>query len=237
MTTQQQNPPKTYTVIIVDDQKEMRIGLSMILNKSPQINVIATASHGEELLSLLEQLVYSSKKLPDLVIMDVRMPIMDGIETTRQLSLLYPSIKVLVLTTYDQNDYAFGALDAGASGFLLKDARASELRSAACAIANGDAVLTPRITRELLSQSPRFNIKNHDEERELVILFSILTQREKEICALVADGYTNSEIAEQIIMQPASVKRAITRILAKLNMKNRVQLAIAWHKSTSPTSI
>lgn len=257
-------------VMVVDDQKEMRLGLTLILNKSPHIEVIGSAAHGQELLEMLEhqaqagdkhgadglmqceqvqheqmQCVHSSpialaqnssgaspaQGLPDVIVMDVRMPVMDGIEATRQLSARFPSIKVLVLTTYDQNDYAFGALDAGASGFLLKDARASELRSAVLSVGNGDAILTPRITKELLSKSPLFNKEAYAEQQQLVHLFEALTDREKEICSLVADGFTNAEIADKIVVQPASVKKAITRILAKLEMRDRVQLAIAWHKS------
>lgn len=217
-------------VLIVDDQREMRIGLSLILNKNPSIQVIGSATHGQDLLEKLECLKTEGQELPDVIIMDVRMPIMDGIATTRHLTTDYPTIRVLVLTTYDQDDYAFGALEAGASGFLLKDSRAHELRAAVCAIANGDAVLTPRITRQLLLQSPLFKKKQPEEIQRISHLFMRLTKREKEICELVAEGYTNSEIADKIVVQTASVKRALTRILSKLEMRDRVQIAIAWHK-------
>ena len=211
-------------VVIVDDAPIVRDGLTMYLDSAEDIEVVARLSNGVELLDYLDT------HRVDLVLMDVRMPVMDGIEATARIAGVYPRVSVLVLTTYDEDDYAFGALDAGASGFLLKDVRAVQLRDAIRAVAAGDAVLTPRITREMLKRGVRRAEQGSERER-LRALFRRLTKREREICSLVADGLSNAEIAERLVIQPASVKRAVTRILARTGMRDRVQAAVAWHKA------
>lgn len=194
------------TVMIVDDQAETRLGFSLMLQRDPEIAVVLEAENGQQAIDRIERAQRAGIAVPDVVLMDVRMPVMDGIDATAGIVARWPSAHVLVLTTYDEDDYAFGALDAGAAGFLLKDVHARDLRCAVRAVAAGDAVLTPRITRAL-------------------------TDREREICALVADGLSNAEIAERLCIQPASAKRAVTRILAKLDLRDRVQIAVMWYRA------
>ena len=139
------------SVMIVDDQRYARLGLALMIRKAPDLHVVAEAGDGQEALEVLEGLNRSTG-LPDVVLMDVRMPGMDGISATRAMARRFPTVKVLVLTTYDEDDYAFGALEVGASGFLLKDVRAAQLAQAVRAVAQGDAVLTPRVTKELIAR-------------------------------------------------------------------------------------
>ena len=139
------------SVMIVDDQRYARLGLALMIRKAPDLRVVAEAGDGQEALEVLEELNRSTG-LPAVVLMDVRMPGMDGISATRAMARRFPTVKVLVLTTYDEDDYAFGALEVGASGFLLKDVRAAQLAQAVRAVAQGDAVLTPRVTKELIAR-------------------------------------------------------------------------------------
>ena len=204
-------------VMIVDDQEPVRVGIGLMIRRDKGMLVSLEAENGQQALDRLARAAKLGIALPDVVLMDVRMPVMDGIEATARIAGAYPRVSVLVLTTYDEDDYAFGALDAGASGFLLKDVA-------------GDAVLTPRITREMLKRGVRRAEQGSERER-LRALFRRLTKREREICSLVADGLSNAEIAERLVIQPASVKRAVTRILARTGMRDRVQAAVAWHKA------
>ena len=224
-----QGEPKI-RVMLVDDQAPARLGLSLMLKSDDTLLVALEAENGQQALDKLEACPEHGIKLPDVVLMDIRMPVMDGIDATAAIVQRYPDIRVLVLTTYDEDDYAFGALEAGASGFLLKDVRTAELVRAVHAVAQGDAVLTPRITREVLHRNIA-QIEHGSEQERLRRMFRSLTQREREICSLVAEGLSNAEIAERLVVQPASVKRAITRILAKLELRDRVQIAVAWYKA------
>ena len=153
------------------------------------------------------------------------MPVLNGIDATAALTRRYPTIRTLVLTTYDQDDYAFGALGAGASGFLLKDTRRSELHQAIRAVAAGDAVLTPRITRQMLNQHMTRRAVT-PEQRDARRRLGALSPREREVAGLVAQGLTNAEIAGRLFIQPDSVKKSVTRILGKLGLRDRVQLVI-----------
>ena len=167
---------------------------------------------------------------PDVVLMDVRMPVLNGIDATAAIARNHPGVKVLVLTTYDQDDYAFGALGAGASGFLLKDTRTADLHQALRA-SRGDAILTPRITRQLLERHmPRSTTPRQRAARERL---GLLTSREREVAALIAQGMTNAEIGERLFIQPESVKKTVTRILAKLKLRDRVQLVIILRDAQS----
>ena len=217
-------------VMIVDDQAPTRLGLGLMVRKDPGLRVMLEAENGQRAIDRLAQAEELGRALPQVVLMDVRMPVLDGIDATAAIVRRWPSIHVLILTTYDEDDYAFGGLEAGASGFLLKDVRSGELHRAIRSVAEGDAVLTPRITREVLQRSvPRPEAA--DERANLRRTFRNLTERERQICALVAEGLSNAEIGEQLVVQPASVKRAITRVLAKLGMRDRTQIAIAWYKA------
>lgn len=220
------------TVMIVDDQRATRMGLSLIINRADDLQVTAEAVHGQDALDQLAALLEERRPLPDVVLMDVRMPVLNGIDTTARISQLYPSIRVLVLTTYDQDEFAFGALSAGASGFLLKDTRTAELHQALRAVSSGDAILTPRITRELLNRhmlSPVASPRQRAARQRL----DDLSPREREVADLVAQGLTNAEIAQRLVLAPDSVKKNVTRILTKLDLRDRVQLVILMRDAQS----
>ena len=214
----------TTTVMIVDDQKATRLGLALMIGKADDLRVIAQAENGRDALDQLAENERRRTPRPDVVLMDVRMPVLNGIDATAAITRKHPGVKVLVLTTYDQDDYAFGALGAGASGFLLKDTRTTDLHQALRAVAAGDAILTPRITRQLLERHmPRTTTPRQRAAQERL---GLLTPREREVAGLVAQGMTNAEIGERLFIQPESVKKTVTRILAKLQLRDRVQLVI-----------
>ena len=222
--------PDRLRIMLVDDQPMARRGLALMLRRSPNLTVVAEASNGQEALDLLTAAREEAAPLPDVILMDVRMPVLDGKETTRRITRTYPSVKVLVLTTYDEDDYAFGALTAGASGYLLKDVRTPDLLAAVQAVARGDAILTPRITRQVIDRGiPR--ALPHHQQTEMRALLDLLTPRERDIARLIADGDSNAEIAERLAIEPASVRRNVSRILTKLNLRDRVQIAVHWHKA------
>lgn len=214
----------TTTVMIVDDQRATRLGLALMIGKADDLRVIAQAENGRDALDQLAEIERRRMPRPDVVLMDVRMPVLNGIDATAAIARNHPGVKVLVLTTYDQDDYAFGALGAGASGFLLKDTRTTDLHQALRAVAAGDAILTPRITRQLLERHmPRTTTPRQRAAQERL---GLLTPREREVAGLVAQGMTNAEIGERLFIQPESVKKTVTRILAKLQLRDRVQLVI-----------
>lgn len=213
------------TVMIVDDQRAARMGLALMVNRADDLDVIAQAANGQDALDQLAALTANGRPLPDVVLMDVRMPVLNGIDATARIAQLYPAIRTLVMTTYDQDDYAFGALGAGASGFLLKDTRSAELHQAIRAVAAGDAVLTPRITRQMLNQHMTRRAVT-PEQRDARQRLGALSPREREVAGLVAQGLTNAEIAGRLFIQPDSVKKSVTRILGKLGLRDRVQLVI-----------
>ena len=221
--------------MIVDDQRATRMGLSLIINRADDLQVTAEAVHGQDALDQLAALLEERRPLPDVVLMDVRMPVLNGIDATARISQLYPSIRVLVLTTYDQDEFAFGALSAGASGFLLKDTRTADLHQALRAVSSGDAILTPRITRELLNRhmlSPVASPRQRAARQRL----DDLSPREREVADLVAQGLTNAEIAQRLVLAPDSVKKNVTRILTKLDLRDRVQLVILMRDAQSGAS-
>ena len=220
------------TVMIVDDQRATRMGLSLIINRADDLQVTAEAVHGQDALDQLAALLEERRPLPDVVLMDVRMPVLNGIDATARISQLYPSIRVLVLTTYDQDEFAFGALSAGASGFLLKDTRTAELHQALRAVSSGDAILTPRITRELLNRHMLRPVAS-PQQRAARRRLNHLSPREREVSELVAEGLTNAEIAQRLVLAPDSVKKNVTRILTKLDLRDRVQLVILMRDAQS----
>ena len=221
----------TTTVMIVDDQRATRLGLTLMIGKADDLRVIAQAENGRDALDQLAEIERRRTPRPDVVLMDVRMPVLNGIDATAAITRKHPGVKVLVLTTYDQDDYAFGALGAGASGFLLKDTRTTDLHQALRAVAAGDAILTPRITRQLLERHmPRTTTPRQRAAQERL---GLLTPREREVAGLVAQGMTNAEIGERLFIQPESVKKTVTRILAKLQLRDRVQLVIILRDAQS----
>ena len=208
------------------------MGLSLIINRADDLKVVAEAAHGQDALDRLAERIQERRPLPDVILMDVRMPVLNGIDATARITQLYPSIRTLVLTTYDQDEFAFGALSAGASGFLLKDTRTAQLHQALRAVSSGAAILTPRITRELLNRhmlSPIASPQQRTARRRL----GRLSPREREVAELVAEGLTKAEIAQQLVLAPDSVKKNVTRILTKLDLRDRVQLVILMRDAQS----
>ena len=213
-------------VLRVDDQSLVRSGFRMILGTRKDIVVVGEAEDGDQVLAAVDA------RVPDVVLMDVRMPVLNGIDATARITQLYPSIRTLVLTTYDQDEFAFGALSAGASGFLLKDTRTADLHQALRAVSSGDAILTPRITRELLNRhmlSPVASPRQRAARQRL----DNLSPREREVADLVAQGLTNAEIAQRLVLAPDSVTKNVTRILTKLDLRDRVQLVILMRDAQS----
>lgn len=212
----------TISVLLVDDQELVRRGLGMIVDSTDDMVVVGEASTGDEAVHLTGRLA------PDVVVMDVRMPGTDGIEATRRIVREHPSSRVLILTTFDLDEYAFGGLRAGASGFLVKTAPRAELLAAVRAVAAGDAVVSPRATRAVLEVAvPRLPRGGTGAPPH----FDELTDREREVFAAVARGLTNPEIAERLVLSESTVKTHVGRVLAKLDLRDRVQIVIAAYES------
>jgi DNA-binding NarL/FixJ family response regulator len=203
-------------VLLVDDDELMRAGLAAVLSSDPAIEVVGQASTGR--LALERARVVS----PDLVLMDVRMPDLDGIAATRRLLAAAPEVKVIILTTFEQDDYIFGAIDAGASGFLLKRTRPEELLSAIRAVAAGDSLLSPSVTRIVLEHLARQPAPQAESTRRL----SELTRRELEVLELIARGQSNREIAATLVIEESTVKTHVKRILLKLDLRDRIHAVI-----------
>lgn len=213
-------------VMVVDDQRDIRDGLALMLSHDPEIRLVARCANGAEAIEALRTFDADGSALPDVALVDVRMPVMDGIDATRRIHRLWPQVSVLVLTTYDQDDYAFGALAVGASGFLLKDTPSRALIEAIHAVHAGDAVLSPRVTREVIARAiPQPTSPQRADA------FSQLPPRELEVASLIAEGLSNAEIAARMSIEPASVKRTVSRIIAKLGLDSRVQVAVAWWRA------
>jgi DNA-binding NarL/FixJ family response regulator len=206
-------------VLIVDDQPLLRTGFRMILSCDPGIEVVGDAGDGHAALAEAARLE------PDVIVMDVRMPGMNGVEATRQIRSRGDNARILILTTFDLDEYAFSALAAGASGFLLKDVPASELTAAIHAIATGDAVVSPRITRQLLDRYAD-NLHATATPPDPNALLEPLTNREREVFLAIAGGLSNAEIAQLLVLSEATVKTHVTRILTKLELRDRVQAVV-----------
>jgi len=212
----------TTRVLLVDDQELLRLGFRMILSNEPDLDVVGEAANGAEAVEM------TTRCDPDVVLMDVRMPGMDGIEATRAIVGARPEVRVLVLTTFDVDESAFGALQAGASGFLLKDVPPAELIAAVRTVAAGDAVVSPRITRRLLDTfahtlAPEEGGTQSAAQRSAL---ARLTDREREVLVAVARGLSNAEIAQELYVSEATVKSHVGRILAKLGLRDRVQAVV-----------
>ncbi len=203
-------------VLIADDQGMVRSGFSILLNAQPDIEVVGEAVDGEEAVARAAEL------RPDVVLMDVRMPVLDGLAATRRVTAAADPPKVLVLTTFDLDDYVYEALRAGASGFLLKDASARELSDAVRVVAGGDALLAPAVTRRLISEFARMGAPRGPDPRRA----EGLTERESEVLGLVARGMSNSEIAARLVVAEQTVKTHVGRILMKLGLRDRTQAVV-----------
>ena len=215
----------TIRVLLVDDQELLRLGFRMILSEEKDIAVVGEAGDGREAVKLAGAL------RPNVVLMDIRMPVMDGIEATRQIVAADGEIRVLVLTTFDIDEYAFGALQVGASGFLLKDVPPKDLVAGIRSVASGDAVVTPRITRQLLDRYAHTLLPNGEDPATGYGRISRLTDREREVLVVVADGLSNAEIAKQLFVSEATVKSHLGNILAKLGLRDRVQAVVLAYET------
>lgn len=234
------------SVVIVDDQELIRTGFALILSTAQGLEVVGEAASGDEALALLERL-NDDAGLPDIVLMDVRMPGMNGIEATRRLIERFPSIRVLVLTTFDIDEYAMDAVHAGASGFLLKDARAAELIHAVRAVASGEPVIAASVTRRLMkrlrqsettpsSASEAVAGTSDREAAGAARRLECLTEREREVFDLIAEGLSNAEIGARLFLSESTVKTHVGRVLAKLELRDRVHAVILAYQSGSVTS-
>jgi DNA-binding NarL/FixJ family response regulator len=207
-------------VLLVDDQELMRMGFRMVLGAQEDVSVVGEAGDGLDAVALAERL------RPDVVLMDVRMPVLDGVEATRRITEA-GTAKVLVMTTFDMDEYALSALRNGASGFLLKDTPPNDLVSALRAVASGDAVVSPSVTKRLLG---RFLGEAGGELRDASVL-EALTEREREVLVLIAKGLSNTEIARKLFLSEATVKTHVGRILAKLELRDRVQAVVLAYET------
>jgi DNA-binding NarL/FixJ family response regulator len=203
-------------VLIADDDHLMRAGLIELLTADPDIEIVGEASTGRE---AVEQ---ACRLRPDVVLMDVRMPDLDGIGATRELSRAAPEVRVLILTTFEQDDYIFSALRAGASGFLLKRTRPEELINAVHTLAAGDALLSPSVTRRVIDRMAQQPTPDLTGQARL----DALTPREREVLALIARGLSNREIAATLVVEESTIRTHVKRILMKLELRDRVQAVI-----------
>jgi DNA-binding NarL/FixJ family response regulator len=208
-------------VLLVDDDDLMRAGLKAVLSSDSRVEVVGEAGSGREAVERVRAL------RPDLVLMDVRMPDLDGIAATREIIAAWPEVKVVILTTFEQDDYIFGALNAGASGFLLKRSGPEELLAAIQTVAAGDSLLSPSVTRTVIDRMARQPTPEIGPSR----LLDSLTPREHEVLVLLARGLSNSEIAAELVIEESTVKTHVKRILMKLRLRDRIQAVVFAYES------
>jgi DNA-binding NarL/FixJ family response regulator len=211
----------TISVVVADDQGMVRSGFTTLLNAQPDIDVIGEAVNGQEAI------VRAAELRPDVILMDVRMPVLDGLQATRQIAALEAGPRILILTTFDLDDYVYEALRAGASGFLLKDASAGELADAVRVVAAGDGLLAPSVTRRLIAEFARLGAPRTPDRKNL----KDLTDRETEVLALVARGLANGEIANRLFVAEQTIKTHVSRILMKLGLRDRAQAVVFAYES------
>ena len=209
-------------IVVAVDHEVVRAGFAALLDTQPDFTVLGTAKDGAQAVAACRELQ------PDVVLMDVRMPGTDGIEATRQLAAAEPAPKVLILTTFDLDEYVFDALRAGASGFLLKDVTAERLFEAVRVVAAGEALLAPAVTRRLISE---FAKTRRPASAAAPAALAALTPRETEVLRLVAEGLSNPEIAVRLVVTEETVKTHVSRVLAKLGLRDRTQAVVAAYES------
>jgi DNA-binding NarL/FixJ family response regulator len=213
------------SVLLADDQPLLRRGFRMIIEAEGDLTVTGEAGDGGEAVDC------ARRNPPDVVLMDIRMPNTDGIEATRRIIAANPAVRVLVLTTFDLDEYAFGALRVGASGFLLKDVRPAELITAIRTVAAGNAVVSPRVTRRLLEEYAQVMPAPAGRQAERYPQLSALTEREGEVLEAVARGLSNAEIAAKLFVSETTVKSHVGRILAKLGLRDRIQIVVLAYEA------
>ena len=207
-------------VLIADDQALVSAGLAAILDAESDIEVVAEAADGAEAVEL------ARARRPDVALLDVRMPRLDGIEASRRIVAAQLPTRVLMLTTFDLDEYLYGALKAGASGFLLKDVPRDQLVAGVRAVAAGDGLLAPAVTRRLIERFARLPAPGDSEAR-----LQELSSREREVLVMLAGGLTNAEISAQLVISPATVKTHVASILSKLNLRDRVQAVVLAYET------
>ena len=211
-------------MVLADDQVLLRAGLRALLDAEPDLTVLGEASDGREAVELVRAL------RPDVVLMDIRMPGTDGLEATR-LVAADPDLagtRVIVLTTFDLDEYVFEAIRSGASGFLVKDTEPPELLRAVRAVAAGDALLSPRVTRRLIGE---FATRSRPTAGAAADRVGVLTEREREVVALVGEGLSNDEIADRLVLSPATAKTHVSRAMVKLHLRDRAQVVVLAYES------
>jgi DNA-binding NarL/FixJ family response regulator len=213
--------PQRVRVLLVDDDELMRAGLRAVLSSDATVDVVGEAADGRAAVDEVR------RRRPDVVLMDVRMPGLDGVSATRRVLETSPDVRVVILTTFEQDDYIFGALSAGASGFLLKRASPEELLAAIHAVAAGDSLLSPSVTRIVIDRMARQPAPDIGPAE----LVDDLTPREREVLGLVARGLSNAEIASALVVEESTVKTHVKRILMKLRLRDRVQAVIFAYES------
>lgn len=228
-------------VLLVDDQALVRSGLAMLIDSQPDVQVVGQAEDGAQAVEFVEA-AQAAGKLPDVVLMDVRMPVMDGLEATRRILGSTCSTRVLMLTTYDIDDYVYAAIQAGASGFLLKDAPPEELLNGIRTVCAGDAVIAPSATKRLLEtvaplldsglqQDAAPQVPERKPAAEVLARIETLTAREHEVFLLVARGKTNAEICSELFLSEPTVKTHVSHILQKLAARDRIQVVVMGYES------
>jgi DNA-binding NarL/FixJ family response regulator len=211
-------------VAVVDDQALLRAGFGVLLDSAADLDVVGSAANGAEAIDLVVQ------TQPDVVLMDIRMPVMDGLEATRRIlaDQRCAGVRVLILTTFDLDEYVFAALRAGASGFLLKDTPPADLLEGVRVVAAGEALLSPGITKQLIEAFVRRPAETVEADSPTI---EVLTDRERDVLSLVAKGLSNAEIGSQLYVSPATVKTHVARILTKLGARDRAQLIVIAYES------